>query len=211
MNGAHLISVNVGMPREVSWRGQKVTTGIYKEPVAGSVNVRFLNLDGDRQADLKVHGGADKAVYVYPSEHYEYWRGRLSGVELPAGMFGENFTTAGLLEDDVCIGDRYRIGTAEFVVTQPRMPCFKLGIKFGSETMIRKFLESRRTGFYLSVSREGVVEADQPIERMSQDPQKVSVAGIVRLYLGERDPDLLRRAVQVDALPEGWRRHLLKE
>ena len=209
MKNARLISVNVGLPRAVSWRGQRVLTGIYKEPVAGPVKVRFLNLEGDRQADLRVHGGATKAVYVYPSEHYDYWRKELSGAELPPGAFGENLTTAGLLEETVCIGDRYRIGSAEFVVTQPRIPCFKLGIKFGTDAIIKQFLESRRPGLYFSVREEGVIEAGQVIDQVHRDPHGVSVSDILRLYLGERSPDLLDRALKVEALSESWRNHFL--
>ena len=157
-----LISVQVGLPREVSWEGRTVTTGIFKEPIGGPVMVRTLNLDGDEQADLSVHGGPDKAVYVYPFEHYEYWRKELPGVKLPYGMFGENLTTEGLLEKDVNVGDRFRIGEAELVVRQPRMPCYKLGLKFQRADMVKRFLTSRRSGFYFAVLREGEVQAGRP-------------------------------------------------
>lgn len=210
MSDARLVSLNTGKPREVEWRGQKVSTGIYKSPVNGPVAVRFLNLEGDGQADLRVHGGRAKAVYAYPSEHYDFWRIKRPDAELPPGAFGENLTTSGLLEDSVHVGDHYRIGSAEFVVTQPRMPCFKLGIKFGTEAIIKEFLESRRSGFYFSVLQEGVIEAGQPIECVHRDPRKVSITDIARLYLGEKDPELLKRALQVDALPENWKNHLLK-
>jgi MOSC domain-containing protein YiiM len=146
-----LISLNVALPRLVEWNGGPVATGIFKEPVQGAVMLRTLNLDGDRQADLSVHGGVSKAVYAYPSEHYEFWKKELPDMELPFGMFGENFTTAGLLEDAVNVGDRFSVGEAELMVTEPRMPCYKLGIKFGSADIIRKFLQSRRTGFYFAV------------------------------------------------------------
>src|SRR5207245_5486116 len=154
-----ILSVNVGLPREVNWQGKLVTTGIFKEPVKGPVMLRRLNLDGDEQADLAVHGGVNKAVYVYPSEHYGYWRVELPGVDLPWGMFGENFTTEGLLENAVYIGDRFRIGETEVMVTEPRMPCYKLGIKFGRADIIKRFLASRRTGFYVAVMRVGMVGA----------------------------------------------------
>src|SRR5512142_973889 len=154
-----LISVNCGLPRQVLWHGTPVTTAIYKEPVQGRVALRALNLDGDRQADLRVHGGQDKAVYCYPLEHYPFWRSELPGRELPMGSFGENFTVEGLLEDAVRIGDRFAIGSAEVVVTQPRLPCYKLGIRFSSDEMVKRFLASRRTGFYLAVAREGDVGA----------------------------------------------------
>lgn len=209
-----LISVQVGLPREVNWRGRSVTTGIFKEPVEGSVMVRTLNLDGDRQADLSVHGGPTKAVYAYPSEHYKDWRNELPDMTLPYGMFGENFTTEGLLEKEVNIGDRFRIGGAEVVVTEPRMPCYKLGIKFGRTDILKRLLVSRRNGFYFAVLREGEVRAGDSIERLSRDGNDISVDDIVRLYAFEGD-DLatLRRAVQLQTLPESWRgyfRHQLE-
>ena len=201
-----LVSVNVGLPQEVIWKGKTVTTGIFKEPVEERVKVRFLNLDGDRQADLTVHGGLDKAIYVYPVEHYEYWRGELPEMELPWGMFGENLTTVGLLEDSVNIGDRFRIGTAEVMVTQPRMPCYKLGIKFGRANMVKQFLDSRLTGFYFSVLQEGEVGVGDAMELISRDENNVTVADITRLYVRQRDDlQMLHRAAQVKALPDGWR------
>ena len=201
-----LVSVQVGQPREVSWRGRSATTGIFKEAIKGSVMLRTLNLDGDAQADLTVHGGLTKAVYAYPAEHYEYWRNEFPRMELPYGMFGENFTTEGLLEKEVNIGDRFRVGGAEVVVTEPRVPCYKLGIKFGRADILKRFLVSRRSGFYLAVLREGDVQAGDSIERLGRDENGVSVADIIRLYAFERD-DLgtLRRAVRVEALPESWR------
>src|SRR6266699_1784021 len=201
-----ILSVNVGLPRELTWQGKLVTTGIFKEPVNGPVMLRTLNLDGDRQADLTVHGGVDKAVYAYPSEHYGYWRAELPGVDLPWGMFGENFTSEGLLEETVYIGDRIRIGDTEVMVTEPRMPCYKLGIKFGRPDIIKRFLASRRTGFYFAVDREGRVSAGDAIELIGQEQQDISVADITRLYAFEKD-DLksLRRAIEVEALPENWK------
>ena len=201
-----LVSVNVGLPQEVIWKGKTVTTGIFKEPVEERVKVRFFNLDGDRQADLTVHGGLDKAIYVYPVEHYEYWRGELPEMELPWGRFGENLTTVGLLEDDVNIGDRFRIGTAEVMVTQPRMPCYKLGIKFGRANIVKQFLDSRLTGFYFSVLQEGEVGVGDAMELISRDENNVTVADITRLYVRQRDDlQMLQRAAQVKALPDGWR------
>src|ERR1700751_4313873 len=138
----HVVSVNVGKPRPVPWRGRIPRTAIFKEPAAGRVAIRRHNLDGDAQADPAVHGGPNKAVYAYPSEHYPFWKKALPGVDLPWGAFGENFTTSGLLEKDVCIGDRFTIGTAEVVVTQPRLPCFKLNLKFGRDDMVKRFLAS---------------------------------------------------------------------
>ena len=201
-----LISIQVGMPREVTWRGRSVTTGIFKEPVEGPVMMRTLNLDGDAQADLSVHGGIDKAVYAYPIEHYEYWRRELPDMKLPDGMFGENLTTAGLLETEVNIGDRFRIGGAEVEVTQPRVPCYKLGIKFGRPDILKRFLVSRRSGFYFAVLREGEVRAGDKIERLEHDEDGVSIADIIRLYAFEQDDlETLRRAVRVETLPESWR------
>ena len=203
-----VIAVNVGLPRPVTWRGKTVETGIWKRPVAGRVAIVGHNLVGDRQADLTVHGGVEKAVYAYPSEHYPWWRGELPGVELPWGAFGENLTIEGLREDRVRIGDRFRIGSAELMVTQPRMPCFKLGIKFDRPRIVKEFLCSERSGFYLTVVREGEVGAGDAIEVTGQDEGGLTVTDIVRLYVAdEPDPELLRRASELAALPESWRGH----
>ncbi len=188
-------------------------TGIYKDPIEGRVQVRRTNLDGDRQADLSVHGGPDKAIYVYPSEHYPFWRRELELEDLPWGSFGENLTTEGWWEDEIHIGDRFRIGTAEVVVTQPRMPCFKLAVKFDREDIVESFLESGRPGFYLAVTREGELGAGDAMERIYEDENGVTVVDIIRLYMdrrGEIDLDLLRRVVAVEALAEGWREHFRK-
>jgi MOSC domain-containing protein YiiM len=195
-----LISVCVGEPRQVSWKGKPVTTGIFKQPVAGRVMMRSLNLDGDRQADLTVHGGVEKAVYAYPIEHYPYWRQELPDQELPWGAFGENLTVEGLLETTVNIGDRFRIGTAEVVVTQPRFPCFKLNLKFGRDDMVKRFLNSRLSGIYFSVAQEGEIGGGDAIELVSRDENNITVADIVQIYVREADQDLIRRAIQVPAL-----------
>lgn len=179
-----LVSVNVGLPREVTWHNTIVTTGIFKQPVAGRVTLRKLNLDGDRQADLRVHGGEYKAVYCYPVEHYAYWKKELPGRDLPFASFGENFTTEGLLEDSVHLGDRFAVGSAEVVVTQLRLPCYKLGIRFASDEMVKRFLASARTGFYLAVTREGEVGAGDAIKLLSRDPSAVPVSEITRLFVG---------------------------
>jgi MOSC domain-containing protein YiiM len=176
-----IISVNVGRPRDVEWRGRIVQTSIFKAPVEGRVRVRRLNIDGDQQSDLTVHGGAEKAVYVYPSEHYAYWRNELPDAELPWGAFGENLTTSGLFEDDVHIGDRLAIGSAEFVVTQPRMPCFKLTIRFARADMIKRFLRSGRSGFYLGVTKEGEIAAGDAVSVISRDPEGITIAEAAKL------------------------------
>lgn len=207
-----LISIQVGLPREIVYKGRSITTGIFKAPVAGRIPARRLNLDGDRQADLTVHGGAEKAVYVYPSEHYPYWRGELPDRQLDWGEFGENFTSAGLLEDEVNIGDCYRIGSAMFQVTQPRMPCYKLAAKFQRDDILKRFLKSLRTGFYFAVIEAGEVGANDTIELSSRDAAGISIVDITRLYIGkDKDQKLLRRAVQVEALPASWRDYFLDQ
>ena len=207
-----VVSVNVGLPREVHWKGKRATTAIFKEPVAGRVLVRTLNLDGDRQADLSVHGGPSKALYLYPGEHYASWRRELPEMTLSWGMFGENLTTEGLLEDAVNIGDRFRVGSAEVMITEPRLPCYKLGIRFGRNDIIKRFLASGRTGFYAAVLKEGDVAAGDAIEPLGRDPNNVTVPDITRLYVSERgNRELLRRALRVEALPEGWREYFREE
>ena len=207
-----LLYVNVGRPRLVSLEGKTVSTGIFKAPVDGPVKLRLLNLDGDRQADLTVHGGKTKAVYAYPFEHYDFWRNEFPEMELPYGMFGENFTTSGLIEEAVHIGDRFRVGTAEVMVTEPRMPCYKLGLKFGRSDIIKRFLQSRRSGFYFSVLQEGEVKAGDAIELLSENYQGVTIADFVRLYAFDKgNLELLRRAVAVDELPLSWREYFQKQ
>ena len=206
-----LVSVNTGLPREVQWHGRIVTTGIFKQPIEGQVAVRNLNLDGDRQADLTVHGGEYKAVYCYPVAHYDYWTRELPGQQLPMGMFGENFTTDGLLEDSVYIGDQFSVGSAEVIVTQPRLPCYKLGVRFQSDDMVKRFLASGRTGFYLAVTHEGEVGASDEIKVIDRDPNRVPVSEITRLYItkryGDDEVSSVRRAMRVAALPESWKEY----
>jgi MOSC domain-containing protein YiiM len=210
-----IVSVNVGMPRTVRDRGRDVTTGIFKEPVRGPAVLRTLNLDGDRQADLENHGGRWKAVYAYPAEHYEFWRKELPGKELAWGVFGENLTTEGLKENETNIGDRFRIGEAVVMASQPRIPCYKLGIRLGRDDMVKRFLNSGRSGIYFSVAEEGAVEAGDSIERVHEDESRVSVAEVQRAYREGADSaeniGVMRRAVNVPALPPGWKAHFLKE
>ena len=203
-----IVSVNVGGPREVEWRGDIVTTSIFKEPVAGPVTARRLNLDGDEQSDPSVHGGPNKAVYAYHAEHYDFWSRELPEAELGWGSFGENVTIAGLpREDAISIGDCLRAGSAVFAVTQPRLPCFKLSVRFGRADIVKRFLASGRTGFYLSVVEEGVIAAGDEVTFVSRDAGRVSVADITRLYAYDReDLNALRRAAELEALPEDWRR-----
>lgn len=201
-----IISVNVGLPRQVIWKGKPVSTGIFKEPVNERVMVRSLNLEGDGQADLTVHGGLEKAVYVYPFEHYDYWRDELPDIELTPGIFGENFTVTGFKEAELNIGDRFQVGTAQLMVTQPRLPCYKLGIRFGRSDMVKRFLASRRTGFYFSVLQEGEVGTGDTLELVSRDENNITVADITQLYTREQTtPELLQRAAQLKALPTSWR------
>ena len=202
----NILSINVGRPRDVVSHGKTVRTSIFKEPVTGAVRARTLNLDGDEQSDLSVHGGPDKAVYAYPSEHYPYWRAELPDVEFPWGAFGENLTTEGLSERATHIGDRLYVGDAEFVVTQPRLPCFKLGIRFGRLDMVKRFQRSGRSGFYLAVVREGMVAAGDAVRLVAGEQHGVSVADIVGLYTSSgADHALLQRAAELAALPESWR------
>ena len=209
-----LISVNVGRPRIVLWKGTQVSTAIFKSPVEGAIEAKQLNLRGDRQADLSVHGGPYKAVYAYPSEHYPYWREQLPQADLAWGAFGENLTTEGLFEDSLYIGDQLRIGSALLMVTQPRVPCYKITIRFDRDDMIKRFIESNTSGFYFSVIEEGQLAGGDKIEIVHRDPAKVSVADINHLYYGtarQGTPnahDLLTRAVNLEALPESWRDHL---
>jgi MOSC domain-containing protein YiiM len=203
-----VLSVNVGLPRKVIFNGQPVTTAIFKEPVNGPVMLRRLNLDGDRQADLTVHGGVDKAVYSYPAEHYDYWRKQFPNTDLAWGMFGENFTTEGLMEDTVNVGDHLQIGSATLVASQPRMPCYKLGVRFGTMDIIRRFLASGRPGIYFSVLKEGEVQTGDKIAIIKKDKNNVTVKDIVWLYVNSDDTgniETMRRATKISALPEGWR------
>ena len=204
-----IISVNVGLPRDVVWKDMTVQTAIFKEPAVGSVAIRKLNLAGDQQADLTVPGGPDKAVYAYPVEHYEYWRKQLPDISFALGVFGENLTTEGLSEDTLCVGDLLRAGSAVLQLTQPRMPCYKLELRFNRDDMIKRFLASGRSGFYFSVIEPDEVSPGSTLATFDRDPNGVTIGDVVRLYLRQaRDPELLQRAMNVTSLPEDWKTQL---
>jgi len=201
-----LLSLNVGLPRLIVYKGQTINTGIFKQPVDGPVQLRTLNLDGDRQADLTVHGGPYKAVYGYPSEHYDYWHKELPGVDLPWGMFGENFTTEDMHESDLHVGDRVQIGSATLMVRQPRMPCYKLAAKFQRDDMLERFLVSLRSGFYFSVEQEGTVAAGDTFKFLSRNPEGITITEMNNLFATDRyNRPLLEKAIATEALPESWR------
>jgi MOSC domain-containing protein YiiM len=207
-----LISLNVGIPRQVTYKSELVTTGIFKEPIHHRTILRKLNLDGDKQADLTVHGGLDKAIYSYPAEHYGYWQKELPGMYLSWGMFGENFTTEGLFEDNVNIGDQFQIGSAIIIATQPRMPCYKLGVKFGRMDIVKKFLASGLTGIYFKVSQEGEVGAGDVIKLIRRDDNNVTVKDVIRIYSVDKDDvQTMERAIKVKDLPDGWRSHFIEQ
>jgi MOSC domain-containing protein YiiM len=200
-----VLSVNVGMPRDIKWQGATVRTGIFKNPVASNVALRTLNLDGDAQADLTVHGGTDKAVYAYPSEHYGAWEAKLER-KLNPGAFGENLTTEGLVEHRVHVGDKFQVGTAQLVVTQPRMPCYKLGIRFADPGMVKAFLRAGLPGIYFAVVKEGVVGPGDSVELVHTDERLITVSDMLNLmYDRDATPGDLRRLIQVPGLAEVWR------
>lgn len=179
---AKILQVAVSLPKTFLVSGREVSTAIFKEKIDGKVPLKTLNLDGDEQADLTVHGGVDKAVYTYSSEHYPYWRAEYPNKEIDYGIFGENFTTENLLETDVCIGDEFQVGTAIIRVSQPRIPCYKLGIRFGRPDIIKRFLKSGRSGIYFSVVQEGVLEAGDQVIRIKSDPDNITVSEVASLF-----------------------------
>jgi MOSC domain-containing protein YiiM len=208
VSNVKLVSLNVARPRLVGYKGKSINTGIFKQPISGPAQLRTLNLDGDRQADLNVHGGPHKAVYGYPSEHYPFWRKELPGVDLPWGIFGENFTTSGLAEDELHVGDRFQIGSAIVIVRQPRTPCYKLAAKFQRDDMLERFLLSGRSGFYFSVEQEGSVAADDALQLLKRNHDGITISEINRLFVLEKyNQDLLRKAIHTAALPEDWREY----
>ena len=201
-----LLSVNVSLPKDITYRDKTISTGIFKEPVQGRVMLRALNLDGDGQADLVAHGGIYKAAYVYPIEHYDYWQHELGRNDFTPGQFGENFTVDGMLEDNIHIGDVFRIGAALVEVPQPRVPCYKLGIKMGSPQFVKTFLASGRVGFYFRVLQEGEVGAGDVIERVKADPEQLTVrAAHQLLYFDKENVEGLQKALRISALSPGWR------
>ena len=206
-----LIAVNAGLPREVDWNGKPILTSIFKRPVAGPVAVKGQNVVGDRQADLRYHGGVDKAVYGYPSEHYPFWREAYPDLEDGWGLFGENLTTTGLTEDRLHIGDVLRIGTVKLRVSQPRMPCFKLGIRHGKPDLIKAFQKALRPGFYLRIEREGTLEAGDSIEVTHSVTEAPTVREIVELQRPPaRDRAAIERALALQTLGPEWRVQLEK-
>jgi len=204
-NGMQVLSVNVSLPREVQYKGRKVMTGIFKEAVHQRLMLRQLNLDGDRQADLVAHGGRYKAAYFYAYDHYATWAQEEKRNDLRYGQFGENFTVSGMLEKEVFVGNIYRIGTALVQVTQPRVPCYKLGIKMGDATFVKRFMQKERTGFYVRVLEEGEVGTGDAVEHVQVDPQQMSVYDINHLLYFEPDMELAKKALRIEALSPGWR------
>lgn len=203
-----LVSVNVGLPRVIAWGGATFETGIFKSPVSGPTMLRTTNLDGDRQADLTVHGGPNKAVYAYPSEHYPAWGAELPDLARTWGAFGENFTTEGMMETVVSVGDQYSIGSAVVRVTTPRLPCFKLAAKFQRDDMIKRFVRSGRCGFYFSVVHEGEVGAGDEFQLLEREEPTLTVDEVNRLYTAKSpDRQILQRSLHLKTLPESWREH----
>lgn len=208
-----LISVNVGLPIKVKFGNEIVTTGIFKNPVDKSINLKKLNLEGDRQADLTVHGGPDKAVYSYPYEYYDFWRKEFPDISFNWGMFGENLTTEGLFESQVNVGDRFQIGSAQLVATQPRMPCYKLGVKFGRMDIIKKFLKSEKSGIYFKVIKEGEIVINDTIKLIKKDNNNITIKNIVELIKKDDKENtiLMEKAVKVKDLPPGWKHYFLEK
>ena len=207
-----VVSINVGLPRTILWKDREVTTSIFKSPVNGPVMMRRFNLDGDRQSDLENHGGHNKAVYAYPAEHYLAWRGELPETELSWGAFGENLTIEGLREENIYIGDLFRVGQSQLMVTQPRIPCYKLGIRLGRDDIVKCFLESNRSGAYFSVVQEGPIAIGDPVERIKEDEDRISVMEINRAVANGGDHlSVVRRAVRHKVLPAGLREHFLTQ
>ncbi|HTI13583.1 MAG TPA: MOSC domain-containing protein [Dictyobacter sp.] len=207
----HVVSVNVGQPREVVWHGKTVQTSIFKSPVEGRSAVRACQVEGDRQSDTINHGGRYQSIYVYSVEHYRYWRPMLAGVDLHWGHFGENFTIEGLPDSEVHIGDRFRIGTAEVVVTRPRNPCYKLGIRFEREDMTKLFLQSGRLGYYFGIEQEGEVAAGDRVELLERASQNMTVAEVSHLFYDASDLAAVQRASETSALAPSVREYFQRK
>lgn len=207
-----IVSINVGLPRTLVWQDQEVRTSIFKSPVSGPVMVYKLNLEGDHQSDLQNHGGRSKAVYAYPAEHYDFWRQELPGTELAWGAFGENLTIEGIREEETYMGDLFRIGQALLMVTQPRIPCYKLGIRLGRDDIVKRFLASNRSGIYFSVMEEGRLAIGDAVERIQVDEQRISVLEINRAVAKGGDYlSIMRRALQHRVLPSRLREQFLTQ
>ncbi|OLS16737.1 MAG: hypothetical protein HeimC3_51570 [Candidatus Heimdallarchaeota archaeon LC_3] len=201
-----IISINVGLPRKVMWQDNEVETAIFKEPIKGKIKINKLNLEGDQQADLSVHGGINKAVYAYSAEYYMFWKNELPNTKFPYGAFGENLTTLGLNENNVNIGDIFQIGTAKLMAVQPRLPCYKLGVRFQRLDMIKRFLESKRAGIYFKVIEEGETAHLDEIKLIKEDENAVKISEITRLFAFDKnDLESLIKIVKVEALPESWK------
>ena len=207
-----VISVNVSAVKEVLYRDQPITTGIYKEPVGFRVRVGELGLEGDAQADRRVHGGPDMAVYAYPVQHYAYWQSELDVKKYPFGQFGENLTVSGLREESVRVGDMFRIGSALLQVTAPRIPCYKLALRMEQpNSFILTFQKSGRVGFYLRVIEEGELGVDDPIERVQASDDAESIAGFLKEFTAQTpDPDRIEKILRSPGLPEPWAKHFQK-
>ena len=204
-----ILSVNVALPQDIAWQGKTVRTSIFKQPITGPVQVLTEHLAGDGQADLRVHGGPDKAVYAYPHEHYAYWRQHLPAELLVPGAFGENLTTHGLLEPEVRVGDCFQIGTAVLLAVQPRQPCLKLGIRLGSPAVVRKFEQARRSGIYFRVRQPGVVQAGDAITLLERSPHAATIQDMVTcLAPGPHNPDVVHALLATPYLSPSWHERL---
>ena len=202
-----LLSLNVGTPQVVDWNGKTVRTSIFKSPVSGPRKIFFLQVEGDEQADLRVHGGANKAVYAYDVSHYQHWKTVLPREEWPYGLFGENLTTEGLPDTEARLGDQYRVGTALLQVVQPRFPCTKLNVRFGLPDMMERFMAQKRNGIYFRVLQEGTVQAGDDIELAEKSAYAVTIQDYVNCYYAkQKNKDLVETILSIPFLPEGQRR-----
>lgn len=208
-----IISVNVGLPIKVNFGREVVTTGIFKNPIQHRVKLNKLNLEGDKQADLTVHGGINKAVYAYPSEHYIFWKEEIKDFEYSWGTFGENLTTEGLFEDIVRIGDQFKIGSTKVMATQPRMPCYKLGIRFGRMDVIKKFLESGKSGIYFKVIKEGEIGINDTVKLIKKNNNDITIKNIVEMVTKDEieNIELMEKTIQVPELPTGWKNYFVEK